>query len=209
MDSSSNHGTEDTSKTNVRSRPTRQTTTTTTAEAPATRGIRKPVVANAHNIKRNSLPVTGARAAKMGTRRNSSGRMEAILKACAEDESGNVVVSKPRRGRPGNASVTANERRSLLRRKRAASADDKEEDQAEDSVPMPVDEQEESAEKVDNPEEDSGGRKSVDSVQSKCSEATEEQSSLLEVKEEPQETMEEQEEEVEVEKGNTSVNKTR
>lgn len=211
MDSSSNHGTEDTSKTNIRSRPTRQTTTTTTtADAPATRGIRKPVVANAHNIKRNSLPVTGARAAKMGTRRNSSGRMEAILKACAEDESGNVVVSKPRRGRPGNASVTANERRSLLRRKRAASADDKEEDQAEDSVSIPVDDQEESAEKVDNAEEDSGGRKSVDSVQSKCSDATEEQSSLLlEVKEETQEAMEEQEEEVEVEKGNTSVNKTR
>ena len=118
----------------VRSRPTRQTTAATTETSedkqPSGRGIRKPVVANVHSIKRNSLPIVTGRAAKMTTRRNSSGKMEAILKACAEDDAGALVSAKPKRGRPVTSNsqttinaLTAGERRTLLRRKRASSVD--------------------------------------------------------------------------------------
>lgn len=206
--------TEEVSVENPRLRPTRHTTNAAAGaeeKATPTRGIRKVVVAA--QVKRNSLPTAVGRAAKMTTRRNSSGRMEAILKACKEDESGQLVT-KSKRGRPiaNNTSANSAERRPLLRRKRGLSADEPEkvgEEMEEDAGDEAAQEEElegqsvtgvrVKAQKVLKLDETAlsdselskggGGRRSVDSVVSKCSETTEQ---LETVKQEP---MEEEEEE--------------
>lgn len=178
-----------------RLRSTRQTGD----EKTPSRGIRK---VQATVVKRNSLPVAVDRAAKMSTRRNSSGRMEAILRACKEDDSG-ALVTKSKRGRPLGAQNTTGSQpavvagRSLLRRKRVLSASDTQtkveqgEDQEEEEMAGGEDQQQEEEEaeegeakaqkvpKLDeaalSDSELSKGaqrRRSVDSVVSKCSEAT-------------------------------------